>query len=100
MIKKIKNAIFSSAEFSKQIVIWAMVVSTIYIFAVEIAYYKFKIEPPDNINGLIQTIITGVIISYAVKSGAENVTKIRTKNKDSEVSVETVSATDSTSESV
>lgn len=64
-------------EFSKNIVIWAIWVTTLYIIAGMIEYYIFLRDVSDAITSLITIIVTGVIVSYAAKAGVENYSKIK-----------------------
>ncbi len=58
-------------EFSKQIVLWAVTLTSIYII---VAMFGFG---SDSLTDLIGLIVTGVIISYMGKSGVENYQKIK-----------------------
>lgn len=64
-------------EFSKKIVIWAMILITIYLLVTLIGWYSFNMDSPSEITDMVKLIVSGVIVSYSVKAGAENYAKIR-----------------------
>ena len=64
-------------EFSKKIVRWAVVIATIYIIVALAFYYLRAVDASSELNDLIGLIVTGVIVSYAGKSGLENFQKIK-----------------------
>jgi len=66
-------------EFSKQIVLWAVSITTLYIV---IAMFGFG---SDSLTNLIGLIVTGVIVSYMGKSGVENYQKIRNAKGENEI---------------
>lgn len=66
-------------EFSKQIVLWAIGLTTIYIVT---AMFGFGNESLTNLVGLI---VTGVIVSYMGKSGVENFQKIKNTKGENEI---------------
>ncbi len=63
-------------EFSKKIVVWAIVVTTVYII-MAIALYYLRGDVSSELTDLIGLIVTGVIVSYAGKAGLENYQKIK-----------------------
>lgn len=78
-------------EFSKSIIVWAMMISTICIFMYSIGFFFIQIVPSELIT-LIGTILTGTVIAYMAKAGIENVNKIKNNNlntEESEVKTET-----------
>ena len=72
-------------EFSKKIVVWSMVTTTIFLIISTIGFY---ITPdhatPTELVNMVGLIITGVIVSYAGKSGVENYQKIKNNNTERE----------------
>lgn len=63
-------------EFSKIIVVWAMIFTTFFTAVLTFGYF-WKGHISGELVGLVGTVITGVIVSYAAKSGVENYQKIR-----------------------
>ena len=70
-------------EFSKLIILWAMLISTICILGYSVGYY-IKGETPDTLVTLIGTILTGTVIAYMGKALVENVNKIKGSTSDDE----------------
>ena len=70
-------------EFSKKIVVWAMTVTTIFLLVSLAGFYLGKGVSPELVN-MIGLIVTGVIVSYAGKSGVENYQKIKQNNQNVE----------------
>ena len=66
-------------EFSKIIVIWGMVITTIFLIIATIGFYVTG-ETPTELVGMVGLIVTGVVVSYAGKSGIENYQKIKQQN--------------------
>lgn len=67
-------------EFIKKIVIWAINVTTIFLMIGTYGWYIHNIEPPESLVNMVGLLITGVIVSYAGKSGVENYQKIKNSN--------------------
>lgn len=57
--------------FTKIIVIWSMVITTIHYFISQYGTYILHTQPASSTSELIQTLIVGVIIAYMGKSGFE-----------------------------
>lgn len=71
-------------EFSKKIVVWAILMTTGYM-AMALLLYYVRGEVSSDLTDLIGLIVTGVIVSYAGKAGVENYQKIKqgkTMNKE------------------
>lgn len=66
-------------EFSKIIVIWGMVITTIFLIIATIGFYVTG-ETPTELVSMVGLIVTGVVVSYAGKSGIENYQKIKQQN--------------------
>jgi hypothetical protein len=66
-------------EFSKQIVLWAISLTTIYIITAMFGFGN------DSLSDLVGLIVTGVIVSYMGKSGVENFQKIRNAKGENEI---------------
>lgn len=67
-------------QFIKKIVIWAISVTTTFLCIGTYGWYIQGIEPPESLVNMVGLLITGVIVSYAGKSGVENYQKIRNSN--------------------
>jgi hypothetical protein len=68
-------------EFSKKIVVWA-IVYTSFTTILWTAIYIILGDVSGELIGLTGAVITGVIVSYSAKAGAENYIKIKGKNKE------------------
>jgi hypothetical protein len=68
-------------EFSKIIAVWAMVYTslTTVFWAV---VYLVRGNVSGELIGLTGAVITGVIVSYSAKAGAENYIKIRERKRE------------------
>lgn len=64
-------------QFIKKIVVWAINVTTIFLVVAMYGWYGKGIEPPESLVNMVVVLITGVIVSYAGKSGVENYQKIK-----------------------
>lgn len=64
-------------QFIKKIVVWAINVTTIFLLIAMYGWYGRGIEPPESLVNMVVVLITGVIVSYAGKSGVENYQKIK-----------------------
>ena len=64
-------------EFIKKIVIWAMVLTTVFFIISLGGYYFLQIPASPELTNTIGLIVTGVIVSYAGKAGVENYQKIK-----------------------
>lgn len=73
---------FKKFEFSKIIIIWALIISTVCILAYSIGYYIFGSTPTELVT-LIGTILTGTVLAYMSKALVENVNKIKTNSSNS-----------------
>ena len=67
-------------EFSKKIILWAMRFTSMMTALITVLYYATG-RMPEEIVALLGTVMTGVVISYAAKAGAENVQKIKKGEK-------------------
>lgn len=67
-------------EFSKVIVIWGMVITTVFLIIATVGFYITG-DTPTELVSMVGLIVTGVIVSYAAKSGTENFQKIKQQNK-------------------
>lgn len=72
-----KHDKWKKLEFHKKIVVWAMLVTTIFLVIATGGWYIKEIDPPSSLVDMVVVIITGVIISYAGKAGIENYQKIK-----------------------
>ena len=68
-------------DFSKKVVIWGMVTTTVSLVTFMYFYYLRGKEPSADLVGLVSIIITGIIVSYAGKAGLENFQKIKNNVK-------------------
>ena len=64
-------------QFIKKIVVWAISVTTVFLCIGTYGWYIQGIEPPESLVNMVVVLITGVIVSYAGKSGVENYQKIK-----------------------
>jgi hypothetical protein len=67
-------------EFSKKIVVWAMMVTTIFLIVSLGGYYILQMAASPELTNMVGLIVTGVIVSYAGKAGVENYQKIKNTN--------------------
>lgn len=74
-----------STEFSKKIVVWGMVITTIYIIAYIGCMVFYNVTPPTDLTDLIKAIVLGVIVTYAGKAGVENYQKIKNRNSENDI---------------
>lgn len=72
---------FKEMEFSKSIIVWAMILSTICIVGYSIGFFIIEKLPKELIT-LIGTILTGTVLGYMTKAGFENVNKIKQNTSD------------------
>ena len=63
-------------EFSKKIVVWAILATSGYIILSLVLFY-LRGNVSSDLTDLMGMIVTGVIISYAGKAGLENYQKIK-----------------------
>ncbi|MEI6680537.1 MAG: hypothetical protein WCL21_18155 [Mariniphaga sp.] len=68
-------------EFSKKIVVWAIVYTSLTT-VLWTAIYIILGDVSGELIGLTGAVITGVIVSYSAKAGAENYIKIKGRNKE------------------
>ena len=67
-------------EFSKKIVVWALIYTTVFSLADRVLAYCNK-EVSGELIGLTAIVISGVIISYMNKAGKENMKKIAVRKE-------------------
>lgn len=68
-------------EFSKSIIVWAMLLSTVCIIGYSVGFFIIEKLPKELIT-LIGTILTGTVLGYMTKAGFENVNKIKQNNSE------------------
>ena len=68
-------------EFSKKIVVWAIVYTSLTT-VLWTAIYLNRGDVSGELVGLTGAVITGVIVSYSAKAGAENYIKIKGRKKE------------------
>ena len=66
-------------SFSKKIVVWAILFVTLITAGCFICWWH-KGAMPDQLIDLSGIVITGVIVTYSAKAGAENYQKIKINN--------------------
>lgn len=68
-------------EFSKKIVVWAIVYTSLTTVLWTVIYL-IQSDVSVELIGLTGAVITGVIVSYSAKAGAENYIKIKERKKE------------------